>query len=134
MSNATLEARVADLESRVAHLEQQIAGARKSIERVSKEMSVKEFILTKSPSNDVERTLAIAYFLERFCGMSSFNVEDLARQFQLAKEAVPANINDKVNMNVRKGHMAEAREKKDSKKAWLVTNSGEKYVESGFKD
>ena len=99
-----------------------------------KEMSVKEFIIAKKPSNEVQKTLAIGYFLERFAGTMLFNVDDLSKYFQLAKEAIPGNINDKVNMNIKKGHMAEAREKKNKKKAWMVTNTGERFVERGFKD
>jgi len=30
--------------------------------------------------------------------------------------------------------MDEAKEKKDNKKAWIVTNSGERFLENGFKE
>ncbi len=125
--------RVLSLEKRVAELE---ARQRPEVEELSsknpKELTVREFMLAKRPSNDVEKTLAIGFFLEKFEGASFFNVEDLARNFALAKEACPLNINDKVNLNIKKGHMAEVREKKDKKKAWMLTNSGERFVESGF--
>ena len=49
--------------------------------------------------------------------MSSFNVDDLSRGFELAKEAIPSNINHKVILNIKKGHLTEAREKKGTKKA-----------------
>jgi|SRR5581483_1773685 len=129
-----LSERVLSLEKRVAELEAHQAkgeSGRKTPE--SKKLSVKEFIIDKKPSNDVEKTLAIAYFLERYEGMTSFNIDDLARYFVFAKEPEPANINDKVNLNIKKGHLAEAPEKKNNKKAWRVTNSGEKSVEDGFK-
>ncbi len=130
-----LAERVHSLETRVAKLE---ARHSKDVSQPGskgrKDLSVKEFIIGKRPSNDVERTLAIGYFLERYAGAASFNVDDLSRYFQLAKEAIPLNINDKVNLNIKKGHLAEAREKKDKKKAWIVTNSGERFVENGFKD
>jgi len=123
------------LEKRMTELEAQVSDRVVEPRRTeSKELSVKEFIIQKRPSNDVEKALAIGYFLERQAGMASFNVDDLARYFQLAKEAIPTNVNDKVNLNIRKGHMAEAKGKKNNKKAWIVTNSGEKFVENGFKD
>ena len=125
--------RIAALEKRVADIKRQ-GRSHPSEEKLSKDISVKEFMLSKNPSGDVEKTLLIAYFLERFTGMASFNVDDLSRSFQLAKEPTPGNINDKVNKNIRNGHMTEAKEKKDKKKAWLVTTSGEKYVENDFKD
>jgi hypothetical protein len=127
--------RVLSLEKRVTRLEERHGeDAVQPALKGGKDLSVKEFIIAKRPSNDVEKTLAIGYFLEKFAGMASFNVDDLGRHFQLAKEASPTNINDKVNMNINKGHMAEAREKKDRKKAWMLTNSGEKFLERGFKD
>ncbi len=127
--------RVLSLEKRIAELEaRQRPKSEELSSKNSKELTVREFMLAKRPSNDVEKTLTIGFFLEKFSGTRSFNVEDLAQNFALAKEACPPNINDKVNMNIKKGHMAEVREKKDKKKAWMLTNSGERFVESGFKE
>ena len=64
--------------------------------------------------------------------MDKFNTKDLAEGFRSAKEPPPTNMNDKVNLNIRKGHMMEAKEKKDKSKAWVLTNSGEKFVEEGL--
>ncbi len=100
---------------------------------VKKEMSVKEFILSKKPKNDVEKTLAIGYYLEKKERLSSFNAKDLEKGFRAAKETVPENINYKVIKNIKKGHMMEAKEKKDKLKAWVLTSTGEEYVENGFK-
>lgn len=98
-----------------------------------KKLSVKEFILEKKPSDDVQRTLVIGYYLEHFEGMDKFNVKNLTERFRLAREPLPANINDKVNLNIAKGHLMEAKEKKDKFKAWCLTNRGEKFVENGLK-
>ena len=98
-----------------------------------KKLSVKEFILEKKPSDDVQRTLVIGYYLEHFEGMDKFNAKDLTEGFRLARQPLPANINDKVNLNIAKGHMMAAKEKKDKFKAWCLTNTGEKFVENGLK-
>jgi len=87
----------------------------------------------RKPSGDVQKTLLIAYYLEKYDGITPFSVGDLSKGFQLARESVPQNINDKINMNIGKGHLMEAKTKKDNKKAWLVTNSGEQFVENGLK-
>ena len=130
-----LAGKIASLEKRVAQLE---VRSRKKGSRTdrkdSKDLSVKEFIIERRPSGDVEKTLAIGYYLEKFEGVASFNVDDIGHYFQLAKEPTPQNINDKVNMNIKKGHMTEAKEKKNGKKAWMVTNSGEQFLENGFKE
>ena len=102
-------------------------------EAIKKRISIKEFILSKKPKNDVQRTLSIGYYLEKCEAISSFNIRDLKKGFRDAKEKVPKNINLCVTANVGKGHMMEAKEKKGDLKAWVLTNSGEKYAENDFK-
>jgi len=101
-------------------------------EVVKKEISMKKFILLKKPRDNVQKTLTIGYYLEKYEGLLSFNVKDLESGFRDAKEQVPKNINLYVTLNVSKGHMMEAKERKDNLKAWALTNSGEKYVEGNF--
>ena len=102
-------------------------------ETVEKKISIKEFILSKKPKNDVQKTLVVGYYLEKYKNYSPFNVKDLKRGFITAREKVLKNIGDKVQKNIKKGHMMEFEEKKDNLKAWILTNSGEKNIESGFK-
>lgn len=130
-----LAEKVSSLEKRVAQLEAHQGGdvVQPGVKE-GKGLSIKEFMLSKKPSGDVQKTLVIACYLEKYERLASFNIEDLARGFQLAKESTPENINDKINMNIRKGHITEAKEKKDNKKAWIVTNTGEQFLENGFKD
>ena len=99
----------------------------------SRKMSIKEFLLERAASDDVQKTLAIGHYLETQEGMTSFNKTDLEKGFRAAKESVPTNINDKVNMSIKNGHMMEAAAKKDNIKAWVLTSSGEKYLQNGFK-
>ena len=102
-------------------------------ETVKKKISIKEFILSKKPKNDVQRTLAVGYFLEKYENISPFNVKDLERDWKAAREKVPKNIGDKVQKNIKKGHMMESKEEKDNLRTWILTNSGEKYIGSDFK-
>jgi hypothetical protein len=97
-----------------------------------KEISIKEFILSKKPKDDVQKTLAIGYFLEQHQHYTSFNVKDIESGFRASKEKVPLNIPDKIQMNLKKGQMMEAKEKKDNIKAYVLTNSGDRYVENNF--
>lgn len=101
---------------------------------VSKKQSIKEFLLELTPGDGVQLTLAIGYYLETCQGLPSFNKDDLEKGFRAAKETVPLNINDKVNMNIKRGHLMEAEQKKDNMKAWVITRSGEQYVKSKFKN
>ena len=118
------EKRIREIESRFSRVESPIR---------EKALSIKEFILTKKPEDDVQRTLVIGYFLEKNKKLTSFNVDDLREGFRTAKEPAPENLNDKVFRNVKNAHMMEAEQKKDSKKAWVLTSSGERLVENGLK-
>jgi len=102
-------------------------------EPAAKKVSIKEFILSKKPKDDVHKTLTIGYYLENYEGLSAFNVKDLERGFRAAKERVPRNTADKVQLNAKKGHMMETADKKDGLKAYVLTGSGQQYVENDFK-
>ncbi len=116
-------------EKRISKLE---SSSQAEPEAVKKKISIKEFMISKKPNNDVQKTLTVGYYLEKCENFSSFNTKDLKKNFRAAKEKVPKNTADKVQLNIKKGHMMEAEEKKDNPKAWVLTNSGEKYVENGF--
>jgi hypothetical protein len=115
-----------DHERRISALEGTPA---KKTQGEGKKLSIKEFLLAKKPTDDVQRTLVIGYYLEHFEGMDRFNAKDLTEGFRSAKEPTPANVNDKVNSNIAKGRMMGDKEKKDKFKAWVLTNTGEKFVE-----
>ena len=105
---------------------------RKEPASVRKGLSIKEFIIAQEPKNEVQKTLAIGYYLEKYEGESPFNLKDLRRGFRKAKEKLPSNLSDKVYRNMTKGHMMEVEERKDNLTAWMLTNSGESLVESRF--
>jgi hypothetical protein len=122
--------RLEALEERVSRIEKLLPSRAKD---VGKKVSIKEFILQKHPRNDVEKTLAITYFLEKHGGFCSFNAVDVEQGFRNAREKVPSNVADKIQKNIAKGHMMEAEEEKDGRKAFVLTNSGESFVEDDFK-
>jgi len=117
-------------EERISKLE---SVSQTKLETVKKKISIREFILSKKPKNDVQKTLAVGYCLEKYENISPFNVKDLERGFIAAREKVPKNIGDKVQKNIKKGHMMESKEEKDNLRTWILTNSGEKYIGSDFK-
>jgi len=117
-------------EERIAKLER-LSQVKPEI--VKKKISLKEFLLSKNPKDDVQKTLAIGYYLEKYEGLTSFNTKDLEEGFRVAKEKIPKNINYKVIRNIQQGYMMEAKEEKDNLKAWNLTSSGERFVENGFK-
>lgn len=134
--NQKIEERIIDLEKRISILETgiQILNKVKPLtQSVVKQISAKEFLLSKKISTAMDKTLALAYYLEHIGQVSPFRVEDLSSVFQSAREKFPANFNDMINKNIAKGFIMETRERKDGKKAWILTASGEKFVESNLK-
>jgi hypothetical protein len=127
-------ASIKNLDTRVSRLEADASrdGAEPLPTSAQKKLSLKEFLIDRGPSNAVQMSLAIGYFLENYDSLSSFNAADLERGFRAARETVPPNINDKANMCVRNGHFMEHNEKKDNMKAWVVTRTGEEVVRAGF--
>ena len=124
-----LQSSIRSLDARLSKLE---SGGAPNTNLTEKKLSLKEFLIERGPSNGVQTTLAIAYFLENYDGESPFNAADLERGFRAAREPVPPNINDKANLCVKNGHFMQHSEKKDNTKAWLVTRSGEEVVRAGF--
>lgn len=98
-----------------------------------KKLSIREFLLKHPPTTDVQRTLAVGYYLERHEGMGSFTRADLESGYRDAKHSLPSNMSMNIQHCVRAGNMMEAKEKKDKKPAYVVTSTGEQFVESGYK-
>jgi len=123
-----LEKRVSEIEARTggtAHINMQATS-------LSKNLSIGEFLLEKKPTDSVKMTLAVAYYLEKYENLTSMNRKELEAAIRRAKEKVPANLNDKVNLAIKGGYLQEASEKKNNLKAWTVTRTGETYVENNF--
>lgn len=124
-----LRSTIAKHEERISRLEALI----KSEPEASRTTpSIKDFFREKNPQDDLQKTLAVGYYLEKYEGLSSFNVTDIDKSLRDAKEPIPENLNDKMNKNINKKYMMGAKEKKEGKKACGLTAKGETYVESGF--
>jgi len=135
-----IEALVKNHEERIRLLEQHLSERRqaKGEEKtaavsVSKTPSVRQFVVDKGPNDDVQKTLVIGYHLEKHAEYKSFNVKDIEKGFVDAREKVPGNVADKILKNVWKGHIMQVPEEKDGLKAYALTNTGTKLVETGFK-
>jgi hypothetical protein len=133
MESDIISNRLIELEKRIEKLEGYISGLPSAGPIKGKKLSAKEFLLTKELKADTQKVLALGHFLERMEGMASFNVSDLEAAFRSAKEKLPKNMNDAVNKNVARGFIMEAEGKKDLKKAWVLTSTGERHVENEMK-
>lgn len=117
------EKRISDLENLAKEKPEQL-----------KKVSIREFILKKRATSDLDKTLVAGYYLEHYRKVSPFSVRDLEELFTEAKEPRPKNTNDAVNKNIEKAYIMEAKEKKDNKKTWTLTATGESFVESDLQE
>lgn len=111
--------------------EQNVVPIREEAE--GKEISLKEFILSKEPKSDTQRTLAIGYFLENYIKKAEFTGDDIADAYRQAREPVPMNISDMLAKNARAGFIMAGKEKKEGRKTWTLTNTGVRIAVAGFK-
>ena len=120
------------LKERVAELENKFESKPQVTE---KGMSIKEFLISTKPKNDVQRTLAIGYYFEKHKGMKNFNAKNIEEGFREAKEKPPktGNFSYLIFCNARKGFMTEDKESKDKSKYFYLTRTGEEFVERGFR-
>jgi len=143
---ARMEALLQEHERRIKLLEQKMGGGETVVPQLpqptqpaqpappaAKVLSIRQFIVEKSPTDDVQRSLVIGYYLEKQSGLASFNAKDIEKGFVDSREKVPGNVADKILKNVWKGHMMQVKEDKDGLKAYVLTNTGTKFVESGVK-
>lgn len=130
-SEVSLREKVSSLEERVRKIEETLSsGVSARTETYNKKLSAKEYMLAKEIKTETQKVLALGCFLERMEGMESFNINDLEVAFRAAKEKLPKNMNDAVNKNIARGFIMEAAEKKNAKKAWCLTATGEKFLDS----
>lgn len=95
-----------------------------------KGMSIKEFFLKHNAKADTDKVLVFGYFLEKHKAYESFNMADIRQCYFEAKEKIPLNISDKMNMNLSKGLFMLAPKKKAGKRTVILTRTGEEYVQN----
>lgn len=91
--------------------------------------SLVEFVKAKgNPRKHTDIAIVFSFWLHKKEKMSSFNVDDIERCYTEARIPKPKNIGDLMNRVQGRGYLMPAPKKKDNKKAWIITTSGEKYV------
>jgi len=92
--------------------------------------SIVEFIKIKgNPARDTDRAVLFAYWLFKKENMSSFNAADINNCYDQARIPKSTNISSIMNQIQSQGFVATVKEKKDGKKAWVITTTGEAFVE-----
>lgn len=89
-----------------------------------------EFLdLKGNPSKHTDSVAVFAYWLFKVENMPTFNVQDILGCYDKTRKVKPSNVNQIINQNVASHLFADAPEKKEGLKAWVITRKGEEYVE-----
>lgn len=93
-------------------------------------MQLNEFLALKSPKTHPDRVTAIAYYYHHEQS-ESITMKNVTEAYARARLKKPQNISDVISTCVRRGYLTDT-EKKDSSKAWIITQAGDTAVEEGF--
>jgi len=91
--------------------------------------SIIEFLKEKGAQNYTDRIIVFCYWLVHSKGYDSYNADDIYACYSEARISPPANINSMMNHLQGKGYLLLTKEK-EGKKAWVITQTGEEYVEN----
>jgi hypothetical protein len=93
-----------------------------------KKLSPAEFLRTLSHTNQLDRALALGYYLEKVRSMSNFTTKELLELSREVKYPF-ANISESVSRLVGRGLMMSAGDK-DASRAYALTATGEQMIDS----
>jgi hypothetical protein len=91
-------------------------------------MELNEFLAGRKVDSHPDRVLAIAYYQYRK-NSGGLTTKDFMEAYARTRVRKPQNIHDVIAKNIRRGFLVDT-DKKDGMRAWLITPSGEHYVET----
>ena len=92
------------------------------------DLGMGEFLAVLAPTTHPDTVEAILYRTLR-SGEESLSASEILDGYRQTRRKVPQNLSDVLKYCIRRGHVVPAPEKKEGKKAWQITPSGEHYVE-----
>lgn len=93
--------------------------------KVTKNITIDDFLKLKEPENDTDKVLVAAYYLEKYEKYDSFSEMDLYRILNVS------NIENQLLINMENGYLSFLN-KKNSLNMYTLTYSGEMYVREGL--
>ncbi len=97
--------------------------------RLSSSVSANEFFRKAAPDSHPGRFVCAAYYLLHTGKAEQFTQADILEIYGKLREPKPKNPADVMNQCIRKAHIIDADASTKGQKSWVITPSGEKYVE-----
>ena len=95
------------------------------------DMDLTEFLASRKAATHPDRVVAVAYYFYRTQGGAGVTTHDLTEAYSRARIKKPQNFPDVIAACVRRGRLVEG-ERKDGMKSWVITRTGEAFVESSL--
>jgi hypothetical protein len=95
------------------------------------DMDLTEFLAAKKATTHPDRVVAVAYYTYRTQNGAGVTTQDLTEAYGRARVKRPQNFPDVIAACVRRGRLVEG-ERKDGLKSWVITRTGEAYVEQNL--
>lgn len=95
---------------------------------ISPSMALNEFLASRKPKSHKDRVLLVAYYYLHSKNEPVTRAE-IDEAYTLARMARPQNLSDMIGKCIAKGYLMEHPAEKEGKKAWHITQTGEKYLE-----
>jgi len=96
---------------------------------VGKRFSASELFASKRWNTETEKIILAAHFLERYAGKTAFTIADVRGLLLSAKVSSPKNVSLALLQSVQKGWLMEAPSEDNKRKAWSLTQTGERQIE-----
>jgi hypothetical protein len=100
----------------------------KSPDDSEKPYSPGELFASKEWSTEVDKVVIAGHFLEHYKKLSSFTIENIRTCLISAKVSLPKNVNLAIFQAVQRSWMMEVPAENTKKKAWSLTQSGQRRV------
>lgn len=137
----TIITRLDIIDNRLAAIEQRLDSITKThaaavgddvvVQPSSRPLSVAEYVFSKNPSDDNQRALVLAGYLETHKRQADFTGDELRQAFLDSRLKAPANVSDKVAKLAKKGLVMQVGER-EGRKTWRLTMSGVSQLEEGY--
>lgn len=127
---ATFRVVLAQLLSGEVHIagESGSAAAARAPSTLDPDVGIGEFLARVNPTSHPDTVRAVLYQALR-TDTASLTANEILDGYRETRRKVPKNLSDVLAPCFKQGHIIEAPAKKDGKKAWQITPSGERYVE-----
>jgi hypothetical protein len=104
------------------------AAAPSAVPAIEPSMALNEFLASRKPTSHGDRVLLVAYYYLHSKNEPVTRAE-VSEAYTIVRTARPRNLSDIIGKCVSKGYLTEYPAGKDDKRAWQITQTGERYLQ-----